>query len=235
MNRALLMSTDREWVQASGIETMLARLGFTVSTEPEKALAEPRRVRLVVEHRLSVEFGIASMPTGIFPLPAETLRFAVVPHQAQVGEALPGFHATLSLPIDECAFVDALATCRYIAISAHERDSLHTRIGELACDDQAVARQLVRLLIDTNASTLAALRDAFSTRSWDAVGRGVHRMAGSARMLDCPGLLALLSRLEGAARAHQVELARPLLQVIVNTIDSLGASLQKLLDAASTF
>ena len=234
MNYALLTNADTGWMQASGLEAMLARLGFTACAEPAKVLADPQCVRLVLKHCPSGELGIASMPAGV-PLPADTLRFAVVPHQAHAHGAALGFHATLSSPVDECALVDALAACRYVAISAHDRDSLHARIAELACDDETVARHFIRLLIDTNDSTLAALHDAFSSRSWDAVGHGAHRMAGSARMLDCRGLLALLSRLEDAARTNQVELARPILQVIAHTIDSLNVSLQKLLDAGSTF
>ncbi|MGF6244460.1 HPt (histidine-containing phosphotransfer) domain-containing protein [Paraburkholderia sp. GAS38] len=229
VNCAWITGADVALVQSSDIKTTLIRLGFTPVTNTAEAPVEPRRVGLILTYLSSGKFEGPSTPSGT-ALPAEVLRIAVTSSDARTAAA--GFHAVLALPVDECSLVEALAACRYVAISVRERESLHARIRELTCDDNAVARHFLRLLIDTNRSTLAELLEAFSTSSWGTVGSGAHRMAGSARMLDCMGLLALLSRLEEAACTHQAALARAILQVIANTLNSLDVSLQQLLDAA---
>lgn len=228
---AWLMSADAAQLHASGLETSLARFGFAVCTDKAKAMAESDRIRLVFAHSPSGDFGLTSIPAAAF-LPKEILRFFVGPYQAHAAALAEGFDAALALPVDERALVGAFATCRYVAVSASEHQSLYARIREAVCDDDTVARRVIRLLIDTNRSTLAELRDAVSTTSWDAVGRNAHRLAGSARMLDCLGLLAFLSRLEDAARARQQALAQSVLQVVANTVDNLDALLQRLLHAA---
>jgi chemotaxis protein histidine kinase CheA len=68
--------------------------------------------------------------------------------------------------------------------------------------------------------------------SWDEIGRAAHRLAGSARMLECAGMIAILSRLETVARERELALARALLQVVAGTIDSLDVSLRELFELA---
>jgi HPt (histidine-containing phosphotransfer) domain-containing protein len=228
MNHALLMSADPAWGRSSGIELMLARLGFTVCTNAADA-PESKLIRLVLVDCPSAQPEGASVLDGV-SLSAGSVRLAVMPADLHTLLPASGFHAVLPMPVDECTLVNALAAQRYASIAASERQTLRETIDELACGDEAIAQHFIRLLIDTNSSTLATLRDAFSTLSWDEIGSAAHRLAGSARMLDCGGMIAVLSRLEAVARERELALARALLQVVADTIDSLDVSLRELLN-----
>jgi HPt (histidine-containing phosphotransfer) domain-containing protein len=224
------------WEQSDELEAMLARLGFAVYAENAKARAELERVRLILaRYPVDDADAVSMLGSASFSAPHSHLQFAVAQQEAHTAALAEGFHAALTFPVDECALVDALAKGRYIAVSADERQALRARIRELACDDDAVASRFIRLLIDTNRSTLAELWEAFRARSWDALTSGAHRLAGSARMLDCGGLFALLSRLEEAANAQQQRLSHSILQVIGNTIDDLEVSLHQLLATAPSW
>lgn len=231
MNYALLMSADPAWGLASGIEMMLARLGFTVCTNSAGA-PEAQSIRLVLVDCQSAQPEAVSVLDGV-SLSAESVRLAVVPAELHTLPPALGFHAMLPMPVDECTLVSALAARHYVAVATSERQTLHAKIDELACRDEAIAQHFIRLLIDTNISTLAMLRDAFSTLSWDGIGSAAHRLAGSARMLDCAAMIAVLSRLEAVAHERELALARALLQVVADTVDSLDASLHELLDSTA--
>jgi HPt (histidine-containing phosphotransfer) domain-containing protein len=230
INHALLVSADPAWGRASGLESMLHRLGFAVCTN-SAAVAELQSIRLVLLDCSSGQPGAIAMPGGV-SLPVASLRFAVAPADAAVLPVAAGLHGVLPTPPDECTLILALAAHRYVAIAASERHALGAKLNELACGDGTVALHLIRLLIDTNDLTLATLRDAFRTLSWEEVAGAAHRIAGSACMLDCSGMVALLARLETAAREREFALAGAILQVVADTIGSLDASLRELLDAS---
>lgn len=233
MSYALLISANPAWTRSSGLETTLGRLGFHTSTEA-MVLAVQESVRLVlVDCQLGAQEE-GPQPEGI-ALNAGCLHFAVV-HAGASAQALADlagrFHGVLSLPVEERALVGALAERRYIAISASERRSFGEKLDELTCGDATIARHFIRLLIDTNRTTLAALRTEFGASSWDAVASAAHCIAGSMRMLACTGMIALLVRLEAAARERDAVLARTLLAIVADSIEYLEAQLEELLDAA---
>lgn len=233
MSYALLRSVDPAWAQSSGLETTLGGLGFRLATQAQ-ASTVPESIRLVlVDCRRGVQ--TANQNAGGVALPAGCACFAIVDADASVPERLAlteRFHAVLPLPLDECALVDALTARRYVAISASEQRSFGAKLHELSCGDTAVAQHFIRLLVDTNRTTLAALRDAFGASSWDGVASAAHRIAGSMRLLDCAGMIALLIRLEEAARTRNAALARAILAMVAESLDYLDTSLEKLLDAA---
>lgn len=144
--------------------------------------------------------------------------------------------STLPLSIKESQFTNKgiVEQCHF-ALTAIKPQTLNAKILELACDDHAIGQQFIRLLIDTNRITLSVLHDAFNIASWDAVVSAAHRIAGSARMLDCADLINLLVQLEAAARQREADLARMLLQAVANIIDALDAALQELLDGAMPY
>jgi HPt (histidine-containing phosphotransfer) domain-containing protein len=104
---------------------------------------------------------------------------------------------------------------------------------ELVGGDQVVARQLLRMVTGTNRTTLALLQDCVDTASWDNAASAAHRLAGSARMLACDGLVVLIGELEAAARAHDGELAGALLPRVTSAVNELEMSIQLVLDASA--
>ncbi|RDK02222.1 hypothetical protein DLM46_13495 [Paraburkholderia lacunae] len=162
-------------------------------------------------------------------MPADRIKFVVVP--AEISEATRAelgtlFQGILTAPVDELALCKALAVQRYIALTATERRSLRGKVDELACGDEATGAHLLRLIIDTNRAGLATLCESYRREAWDEVRSAAHRIAGSARMLDCGGLTALLKRLETAARDRQVELIKALVPLTAATLESLDMSIQ---------
>lgn len=111
------------------------------------------------------------------------------------------------------------------AVLADDFQSIGAKALELAGGDEAAARRLLALIVETNQATLAVLRDSVEGASWDAVGSTAHRIAGSARMLECSELIALLTRLESAARERDASLATALLPLAVNALESVDRSI----------
>ena len=103
--------------------------------------------------------------------------------------------------------------------------SLRAKALELAGDDQAIAKRLLEMIADTNRTTLAALRDSLAAASWDDVASVAHRIAGSARLLACGELIALLTRLEAAAREREYAVASTLLPLVVDAVAQLNVSI----------
>lgn len=231
MHHAILVSTDSTWGQASGLSAMLARLGFKPCTDSGE---KSGRAALALVHCAAEDRG----ETSAFSHPVmgpHGLRFAVVP--ADIGpstraELAEKFDCLLTAPVDEVALCEALALRRYIALAPGERVSLRAKVLELACGDDATAVCLLRLIINTNRTTLAQLCDKVKAGSWEEVCSAAHRIVGSARMLDCFGLIALLMRLEDAAREREVALATALLPLVVDALESLDVSMQEALEVA---
>lgn len=116
------------------------------------------------------------------------------------------------------------------ALPSGQPSILYAKALELAGHDHVTAARLLKLIVDTNQSTLALLRDSFARTSWDVLGSAAHRLAGSARMLECHELLALLEQLEAVARKQELALVTALLPCVVDALESLDASIQKALD-----
>lgn len=108
---------------------------------------------------------------------------------------------------------------------SHEARALSAKALELAGDDHAVARRLLEMIADTNRSALASLQESVASSSWDDVGSAAHRIAGSARLLACGELIALLVELEAAARERQHAVAGKLLPLVVDALTKLDVSI----------
>ncbi|ACD21174.1 Hpt protein [Paraburkholderia phytofirmans PsJN] len=108
-------------------------------------------------------------------------------------------------------------------------DSLWNTALDLACGDKAAAARLLEMIAHTNRTTLDTMRKSFEAACWDSVGSAAHRIAGSARMLECDDLIALLIQLETAARARDIAGATAALPCVIDTIERLDVSIVKAL------
>lgn len=118
------------------------------------------------------------------------------------------------------------------AIRPDDFQSIEAKALELTDGDNVTARRLLELIVDTNCATLTLLRESVETASWDAVSSAAHRIAGSARMLGCNGLIALLTRLEAAARERDTSIATALLPLVVKRLESLDIAIAEALRRA---
>ncbi|AXF18697.1 Hpt domain-containing protein [Paraburkholderia caledonica] len=114
-------------------------------------------------------------------------------------------------------------------ISCPDSRLLWEKALNLVGDDEHAAAHLLVLIADTNQTTLASLHEHFEVARWEGVGSAAHRIVGSARMLDCGALIALLTALEAAARAHYSELATALMPVVAEAVATLDKSIAKAL------
>lgn len=114
-------------------------------------------------------------------------------------------------------------------ISCPDSRLLWQKALNLVGDDEHAAAHLLVLIADTNQTTLASLHEHFEVARWEGVGSAAHRIVGSARMLDCGALIALLTALEAAARAHYSELATALMPVVAEAVATLDKSIAKAL------
>lgn len=104
---------------------------------------------------------------------------------------------------------------------------------ELAGGDQAVARRLLEMIVETNRTTLVMLWDGAASNSWDNVASAAHRLAGSGRMLECDDLVVLISELEAAARSHKQVLTTTLLPHVASALAEFEASIKMALSTTS--
>jgi HPt (histidine-containing phosphotransfer) domain-containing protein len=227
MHNVSLIGAEAGWGLASGLNGVLERLGFTPRSDIS-TMAVSVLPQLIIVQWPADDKG-AALAMDWDAIPADRIRFVVVP--ADIPEATRAvlgklFHGVLTAPVDELALCKALGAQRYIALTATERRSLRAKVDELACGDEATGAYLLRLIIDTNRTGLATLCESDRREAWDEVRSAAHRIAGSARMLDCGGLTALLKRLETAARDRQVELVKALMPLAVNTLESLEMSVR---------
>lgn len=116
-----------------------------------------------------------------------------------------------------------------VALGTSELRALGDAIHELACGDVDMEHHFMRLLIDTNRTTLAALCDAVRHSSWDQMCSAAHKLAGSMRMLDCTNSLAVLVQFETMARQHQRDHVLTVLPVIIDSVGNLESALHSLL------
>jgi HPt (histidine-containing phosphotransfer) domain-containing protein len=98
--------------------------------------------------------------------------------------------------------------------------------AELAGGDLRVARRLLEMIVETNRTTLVLLRDSVDAKAWDLAANAAHRLAGSARMLECDNLVTLINELEAAARARQDVLVSALLSQVVSAVTEFEISVK---------
>jgi HPt (histidine-containing phosphotransfer) domain-containing protein len=120
------------------------------------------------------------------------------------------------------------ADAMMLTMPTYDARALHAKALELACDDRRVAMRLLEMIAETNRTTLASLQESVAASSWDAVAGAAHRIAGSARLLDCGELITLLAAIEAAARERQQPVVGKLMPLLVDAL----ASLKLLIDAA---
>ena len=111
------------------------------------------------------------------------------------------------------------------AIFCSDPRLLREKARELVGDDEHAIRRLLELIVETNRTTLTSLSEHLQAARWEGVGSAAHRIAGSARMLGCDALIALLTDLEAAARAQNSELATALLPVLTDALASIDRSI----------
>jgi HPt (histidine-containing phosphotransfer) domain-containing protein len=82
------------------------------------------------------------------------------------------------------------------------------------------------MIVETNRTTLVLLRDSVDAKAWDLAANAAHRLAGSARMLECDNLVTLINELEAAARARQDVLVSALLSQVVGAVTEFEISVK---------
>jgi HPt (histidine-containing phosphotransfer) domain-containing protein len=227
-NYAILIGDNFGVAQTIGLREALSRLGFAQCTSVACA---PALSRLLVLQRIEHNFN-AALTREQAALPAGSVRFAVVPVGTSISTRTVlarQFDGVLVEPVDEIVLCNALAAQRFDTLVPSDGKSLRAKVLELACDDAVAARHLLQMISDTNRATLTLLCDSVEAESWDVAGSAAHRITGSARMLDCRTLIALLIRLEAVARDRDTLLAKALLPLVVNALESLDLSVQKAL------
>ncbi|HEY3598012.1 MAG TPA: Hpt domain-containing protein, partial [Paraburkholderia sp.] len=108
------------------------------------------------------------------------------------------------------------------------------RVEALACGDEAIAAEFMRILIDTNRATLAAMDGSARRAAWGEFGNVAHRLSGSLRLFNCDDVIALTSRMEQAARKRDSAKVHAILPVFTAVVESLNAVLMDALDPAGT-
>lgn len=103
---------------------------------------------------------------------------------------------------------------------------------DLAGGDQAVARRLLEMIVETNRKTLVLLWESAAASGWDNVASAAHRLAGSGRMLECDDLVVLINELEAAARSHKEVLTSTLLPHVTSALAEFEASIRLALGSA---
>lgn len=112
------------------------------------------------------------------------------------------------------------------AITCADFAQLRAKAIELVGDDERAIQRLLELIAETNRTTLASLRENAEAAFWEPVSSAAHRIAGSARMLDCHALLTLLTQLEAAARERNSELATALMPRVADALTLLDTSIE---------
>ncbi|MFC0399681.1 Hpt domain-containing protein [Paraburkholderia rhizosphaerae] len=158
------------------------------------------------------------------------VRFALVngrEHEALAAEWHSSFADGLPLPLASGG-ARKQGRCGVVLIVS-ERRPLKAQVDTLACGDDAIATEFMRILVDTNREALGALYDAARRAQWAELGNVTHRLNGSLSLFHCGNIIALASRMEQAARLGDAARARAILPVFASVVQSLNAVLEKML------
>ena len=115
-------------------------------------------------------------------------------------------------------------------LSASREAILEAQILELACGNPSTARELIRLLAETNQSLLPAMHQALHDARWNALASEAHRLLGAARLIGWRTLCRMTTRVETSAKAGDHHAARNALLDLERVLTRLDASLMRLLD-----
>ncbi|HEY4296510.1 MAG TPA: Hpt domain-containing protein [Paraburkholderia sp.] len=110
-------------------------------------------------------------------------------------------------------------------MSLCEAHSFREKALELTGNDHPTAQRLLAMIAETNRTTLASLQASIAASAWDGVAGAAHRIAGSARLLACADLIALLTELEARARERERAAACKLLVLVVDALAKFEASI----------
>ncbi|MFC0695668.1 Hpt domain-containing protein [Paraburkholderia humisilvae] len=116
-----------------------------------------------------------------------------------------------------------------VVLIVSDRRPLKAQVDTLACGDDAIATEFMRILVDTNREALGALYDAARRAQWTELGNVTHRLSGSLRLFRCSNIVRLAARMEQAARHGDAAKARAILPVFASVVQSLNAVLEKML------
>ncbi|CAG4885915.1 Hpt domain-containing protein [Paraburkholderia saeva] len=106
--------------------------------------------------------------------------------------------------------------------------ALARKVQELAAGDAGLAREFVRILIDTNRATLETLREALNAGSWKVAASAAHRINGSARLIGFEELVERTVQLESAATARHAPRAAALFAAVEQDVGNLETWLENL-------
>jgi HPt (histidine-containing phosphotransfer) domain-containing protein len=111
-----------------------------------------------------------------------------------------------------------------------DQHTLAAKVHELAAGDTAVAREFIRILIDTNHTTLVTLRESLRTGAWREATSAAHRINGSARLIGFEALVERTLQLEAAAAAQDAPRAAMLFSSVEGDVERVEAWLANLAD-----
>lgn len=112
-----------------------------------------------------------------------------------------------------------------------DQRALARKVHELAAGDVAVAREFIRILTDTNRTTLATLREALHAGSWSEAASAAHRINGSARLIGFRRLVGQTAQMESAAAAGDATRAAALIASVEADVERLDTWLANLHNA----
>ncbi|HEY4349610.1 MAG TPA: Hpt domain-containing protein [Paraburkholderia sp.] len=124
--------------------------------------------------------------------------------------------------------VKAQGRCAVVLIVS-DRRSLKARVDTLACGDDGIAAEFMRILIDTNREALASLYETACRAQWTEFGNVAHRLNGSLRLIRCGNVIELASQMEQAARCGDAAKGRAILPVFASVVQSLNAVMEQIL------
>jgi HPt (histidine-containing phosphotransfer) domain-containing protein len=226
-----MLLAERRAVAASGFAPPTRRV--EPAREPfasgEGAESGQRAVRLALMPCEPQQIGSILARSGIAS-DTHDVRFAFLKdreHDTLAGEWSCMFEDSMLLPFAGDG-VKAQGRCAVVLIVC-DRRSLKARVETLACGDDAIAAEFMRILIDTNRDALAALHDAACRAQWTEFGTVAHRLNGSLRLVRCGNVIGLASRMEQAALCGDAVRARAILPVFASVVQSLNAVMERML------
>lgn len=141
--------------------------------------------------------------------------------------ALP-VHATLPLPLHHQDLVRALARAGYQTPTNVELSQVNETLLRLVNGNRAVTAELVSSLLVTATTDIGDYQRECADRRWPLARSLAHRLAGTARMVDCATLIALSVRAEALCAEGDADNVQALNLLLVPGIQRLCAALRDL-------
>jgi HPt (histidine-containing phosphotransfer) domain-containing protein len=224
---------QRHAVATSGYGPQTRRIEIDPARTPlapgEGAECGQRAIRLALLSCEPRQVGSVLARSGISS-DTHDVRFAFLKdgeHEALAREWSSTFADGLTLPLAGGG-ATAHGRCAVVLIVS-DRRSLKARIDTLACGDDAIAAEFMRILIDTNRDAMAALYDAAGRARWSEFGNVAHRLNGSLTLVRCSNVVRLAWRMEQAALHGDAAKVRAILPVFASVVQSLNAVMEQML------